>query len=231
MTESLRQVLVMMAHPDDPDFFCGGTLARWVQEGLEVRYLLATSGDKGGNDNSLSVEQLIARREAEQMAAASVIGAREVVFMRHRDGALAPDLALRRQLARAIRLFRPDIIVTNDPQRQAMGDRRINHSDHRAIGEAVLAAVFPAAGNGRYFPELQQVEGLAPHTPAEVWLTGTEQPNHGVDITDFIEQKIAAIRQHRSQLTDPEAQMSRVRGRALQDDGRYAEQYKRIILR
>jgi len=224
-------VLVMMAHPDDPEFFGGGTLALWAREGREICYVLATSGEKGSDDGVLTTAEMAARREAEQRAAADVLGVSEVIFLRHCDGELVSDLPLRRQLVRAIRLCRPEVVVTTDPQRYVVGDRRLNHPDHRAMGDAVLAAVFPAASNGRFFPELWQVEGLAPHSPREVYIANPEQPNHEVDITDLIELKIEAIRQHRSQLTDPAAQLDRVRQRAARDGGRYVESFRRIVLR
>ena len=231
MTAGAATVLVMMAHPDDPEFFCGGTLARWAREGREICYVLATSGEKGSDDGALTTAEMGARREAEQRAAADVVGVREVIFLRHRDGELVSDLALRRQLVRAIRLCRPEVVVTTDPQRYVVGDRRLNHPDHRAMGDAVLAAVFPAAANVRFFPELWQVEGLAPHCPREVYIANPEQPNHEVDFTDLIEVKIEAIRQHKSQLADPAAQLDRVRQRAARDGGRYVESFRRIVLR
>jgi LmbE family N-acetylglucosaminyl deacetylase len=231
MIEGAVAVLVMMAHPDDPEFFCGGTLARWAGEGREIHYLLATSGDKGSDDGSVPTEELVARRELEQRAAADVVGVRQVVFLRYRDGELVSDLSLRRQLVRAIRLFRPEVVVTTDPRRYLVGDRRINHPDHRAIGDAVLAAVFPAASNPRMFPELVQVEGLVPHAPREIYLANTAEPNYEVDITDVMDQKIRAIERHESQLTDPAGQLGRVRQRAAREDGRYVEFFRRIVLR
>jgi LmbE family N-acetylglucosaminyl deacetylase len=231
VTEGFASVLVMMAHPDDPEFFCGGTLAGWVREGREVCYVLATSGDKGSGDGLTPTAELMARREAEQRAAADVLGVGEVIFLRHRDGELVSDLGLRRQLVRAIRLCRPEVVVTTDPQLYFIGDRRVNHPDHRAMGDAVLAAVFPAASNPRFFPELWEVERLAPHAPREVYIANAERPNHEVDITEVMERKVEAIRQHKSQLTDPAGQLERVRQRAAREDGRYVESFRRIILR
>jgi LmbE family N-acetylglucosaminyl deacetylase len=231
MTEGSAAVLVMMAHPDDPEFFCGGTVARWAREGRDICYVLATSGDKGSDDATVPTAELMARRESEQQAAADVLGVKDIIFMRRRDGELEPDLALRRELVRAIRMCRPEVVVTTDPQRYWVGDRRVNHPDHRAIGEAVLDAVFPAASNPRFFPELLQVEGLAPHAPREVYIANANQPNCEVDITEVMDVKIEAIRQHRSQMTDPVGQLERVRQRAARDDGRYIESFRRIVLR
>lgn len=230
MTE-MGRVLVIMAHPDDPDFFCGGSIARWADEGREVCYLLATSGDKGSAaDPSVQPEQLVARRQAEQIAAAKRLAVREVVFLRHRDGELVSDLSLRRQLVRFIRLFRPEVVVTTDPMRYYAGDRRLNHPDHRAIGDAVLGALFPAVGNPLCCPELWRTEGLAPHSPSVVLIAGADQPNYEIDVSDFIERKIAAVLEHRSQLADPAASAARVRKRSLKEDGRYVEAFRKIPL-
>ena len=229
MSNGLRTVLVMMAHPDDPDFFCGGTLALWAGQGYRLRYVLATSGDKGSNNLELASETLMALREQEQQAAARCIGAEEPVFLRHYDGELTDSPELRRQLVRAIRLFRPDVVVTTDPLRLYTGSKRVNHPDHRVMGATVLAAIFPAAGNPRFFPEQIDYEGLTPHYPREVYLARPHTPDLEIDVSRVIEKKIAAIRQHQSQLSDPEVQLARVRQRALTDDGRYVERFKRIV--
>lgn len=231
MIGDLRTVLVIMAHPDDPEFFCGGTLARWIDEGKEVRYLLATSGGRGTGDPADTTGQLMLLREAEQRAAAEVLGVREVIFLRQQDGELTADLQLRLQLVRHIRLYRPDVIVTSDPTRFFADDLRPSHPDHRVIGDAALSAAFPAAGNWRFFPELWQTEGLAPHTPRQVLIARPDQPNCEVDITATLERKIQAILRHESQLVDPGEQLARVRRRTAREDGRHVEQFRRIVLR
>lgn len=229
MSAGLRRVLVMMAHPDDPDFFCGGTLALWASQGSEIRYVLATSGDKGSNSAEVESDALMVLREEEQRAAARVVGAREPIFLRHRDGELADGPILQRELVRAIRMFSPDVVVTTDPLRFYAGSRRVNHADHRVIGSAVLAAVFPAAGNPRFFPELLDIEGLAPHNPRELLLARAHEPDTEVDISAMIDVKIEAIRQHKSQLTDSESQLARARDRDRREDGRFVETFKRIV--
>jgi LmbE family N-acetylglucosaminyl deacetylase len=230
MTVPEQRVLVCMAHPDDPEFFCGGTLALWAAEGRDICYVLATSGDKGSQDATLPSAELTALREAEQRAAADVIGAGEIVFLRRPDGELVADLGLRRDLVRVIRLFRPDIVVSTDPL-YYYGDQRVNHPDHRAMGDATLSALFPAAGNSRFFPELWTVEGLAPHSPSQVWIAVPMEPNVEVDISSSIGRKLEAIARHKSQLPEPEFVLERVRQRAAQPDGRYLERFRRIILR
>jgi LmbE family N-acetylglucosaminyl deacetylase len=196
-----KKIAVIMAHPDDPEFVCAGTIARWAAEGNQVAYVLLTSGDKGSHEPGMTPERLMAIREAEQRAACEVLGVQDVVFMRQPDGMLVADLALRRELVRVIRRLKPDIVITMDPTARWFGQEYINHPDHVAAGEATLAALFPAAGNPMYFPEVL-AEGLEPHSVREVYLTANSQADVYVDISDHIETKIAAIRAHASQMGD-----------------------------
>jgi LmbE family N-acetylglucosaminyl deacetylase len=207
----LQRVLVIYAHPDDPEFFSGGVLAKWAAEGKHISYALATSGDKGSDDPEMTAERLIALREAEQRAAAACMGSDTVIFLRYPDGELEHTLRLRRDLTRLIRQLRPDIVVTNDPQTVWTRTGGINHPDHRAIGEAALAAIYPSARDRHTFVELWRDEGLEPHKVRRVYLAGTLDPNLRVDITAYLERKIEAISQHRSQVKDFEALAKRLR--------------------
>ncbi len=176
--ETSQKILVILAHPDDPEFFCGGTLAKWARAGHEITYFLLTCGDKGFNPAThpeMTPEKLCGIRHAEQNNAAKVIGVNSVHFMDLADGYLVPDLNLRRDIVREIRRFKPDILVTCDPQ-NLFAQYGINHPDHRYCGQVVLDAVFPAAGNIAYFPELL-AGGFQPHMPKEVWCSLTSQPN------------------------------------------------------
>ncbi|MEM6530191.1 MAG: PIG-L family deacetylase, partial [Chloroflexota bacterium] len=155
----IERVLGIFAHPDDAEFFCGATLARWAAEGADVHLLLATSGDKGSADPEMTSERLIEIREEEARKAAEVLGAKGVLFLRHPDGELAPSIELRRQLVRQIRLQKPDTVVTSDPTAFWYGTGYINHPDHRAIGDATLAAVFPTARDRLNFIEHERDEG------------------------------------------------------------------------
>src|SRR3989304_5366308 len=148
------RVLVVLAHPDDPEYFCGATVARWAAEGLDVTYCLVTGGDKGADGQGVDPHELARRREEEQQAAAEVLGVRRVLFLRRADGTLEPDLDLRRDIVRVIRQFSPDILVTCDPTTIFPRRIRINHADHRAVGMATIDAVYPAAGSALFFPEL-----------------------------------------------------------------------------
>jgi LmbE family N-acetylglucosaminyl deacetylase len=227
-----KKILVILAHPDDPEFFCGATLARWAQGGHEVIYYLLTCGDKGRNDHNRHIpgDELCALRHVEQRAAADVLGVKEVHFMDRDDGYLIPDLELRREVVRIIRRFKPDILVTCDPQ-NLFATYGINHPDHRAAGQVVLDAVFPAAGNELYFPELL-AEGLEPHMPKEVWASLTQQPNVTLDVTELWDTKIRALKEHKSQIGDPVKFEERIRSRHTEDttpeNPRYEEKFRVI---
>lgn len=191
---------MVTAHPDDVDFGAAGTVAAWRSAGIEVAYLVCTSGEAAGEPEVPRAE-IAETRRAEQRAAASVIGVERVTFLDHPDGALTPSIELRRDITRAIREFRPDRVLTWSPE--------INwemvvttHPDHRATGEAAFAAVYPDARNPNAHPELLRDEGLRPWTVRELWLADGPPAarNHAVDVTDTFAKKIEALRQHRSQV-------------------------------
>ena len=234
MTEEAERVMVITAHPDDAEFTVAGTVARWAQEGKTVIYVICTDGSRGSNDPEVKPEHLVAIRRAEQEAAARVLGVEEVVFLGYEDGSLEPTLALRRDLTREIRRYRPDIVVCPDPTVRYYGDSYLNHPDHRAAGDAALDAVFPSARTRYIFPELL-AEGLEPHKVREVLIRGALSPNLWVDISDTIELKIAALREHESQVGRIQGWEERVRARAQQEaagqDMTCAESFRRIILR
>ena len=226
-----QHILVILAHPDDPEFFCGATLARWARTGHKITYCLLTCGDKGFNDSTTRVmnpADLCGLRRDEQRAAADVIGAGAIHFLDREDGYLIPDLPLRREVVRVIRREKPDILVTCDPQNLFAG-YGLNHPDHRAAGQVVVDAVFPAANNKAFFPELLS-EGLEPHMPGEVWCSLTSQPNTILDVTDTWEVKLAALLQHKSQIGDVEKFKERMRSRRTEDstdqNPRYEEKFR-----
>ena len=216
--DSSQNILVILAHPDDPEFFCGGTLAKWARAGHSITYQLITCGDKGFHDSTpadMTPDALCAIRHEEQGAAAKVIGVKEVHFMDTDDGYLVPDINLRREIVRVIRKFKPDILVTCDPQ-NLFAIYGINHPDHRAAGQVVLDAVFPAAGNKEFFPELVS-EGYEPHMPKEIWCSLTSQPNTTIDITDTWQTKLKALLQHKSQIGEIEKFKERMKTRHTED--------------
>jgi LmbE family N-acetylglucosaminyl deacetylase len=232
--ETPQKILVILAHPDDPEFFCGGSIKRWTAAGHQVVYWLITCGDKGTPDRSISSDELCAIRHREQSAAASALGVQAVHFLEYPDGYLVANLNLRRDLTRVIRMERPDVLVTCDPKTLYTMDHRLNHPDHRAAGQAALDAVFPAARDYLYFPELLTNEGLEPHVVREVWVCGTLEPTHRLDVTEYWETKIQALYNHKSQIGDPQALAQRMRLRRTKDSSddqpRYEENFHRLLL-
>lgn len=224
---SPQHILVVLAHPDDPEFFCGATLARWARAGHHISYCLLCCGDKGWNPTTaegMTPEMLCSLRREEQQRAAEVIGAKRVDFLDHQDGYVLADLGLRREIVRVIRRSRPDVVVTCDPQ-NLFATYGLNHPDHRAAGQAVLDAVFPAAGNPFYFPELL-TEGLPPHSPREVWVALTNQPDVSLDVTEFWPTKLEAILQHKSQVQDQAKLIERMNSRFTADSTAEAPRFE-----
>ncbi len=199
-----ERALVIVAHPDDADFGIAGTMARWIKLGTVARMVCCTSGDAGADDATIDPLQLAQTREAEQRAAAQVVGYEGVDFLHRPDGALENDLALREQLVRIIRAFKPDAVIAMDPTVVISPRGFVQHVDHRNAAIAALDAVYPAARNAMAFPHLVTVDGLAPWEVNQLYLFFTDAPNAWVDTSDTIETKIAALREHASQLRKPE---------------------------
>ena len=227
------KILTVTAHPDDVDFGAAGSVAKWVEEGHDVTYCIVTDGDAGGFDPSVPRSEIPAIRQAEQRAAAKVVGVEDLFFLGHPDGAVQATLDLRRDIARVIRTVRPDRVVCQSPERNWT---RIyaSHPDHLAAGEAAICAVYPDARNPFAFPELM-AEGLEAHSVAEVWIMGGPEPDEFVDITDYVDAKISALWCHESQVTDPSAIESMVRGWTVATaqagglgEGRAAEAFRKI---
>lgn len=193
------RAMVVVAHPDDAEFMCAGTVARWAAEGSEIVYVLGTSGDKGSDDPQVTSEQLMETREAEQREAARVLGVKQVEFLRFRDAELEPDLTLRLAITRMIRLHRPDSVICQDPTTRWGGRGYLQHPDHIAMGEATLAAIFPSARDRLTFPELL-LEGLQPHKASEVYLVSAEGADVWIDITGSFDKKLEALAAHVSQI-------------------------------
>lgn len=228
-----KKILVILAHPDDPDYFCGATIANWCRLGHEVHYCLATKGQRGTQNSHLTVDEIEEMRISEQNAAAQLLGISSVKFLDYFDGDLVPDLKLREDIVKEIRISKPNILVTSDPQNLFPSENRVNHPDHRAIGQAVVDAVFPAAGSPRFFVRNRENEPISPHTVEELWLTLTHQPDLILDQTDLLDLRTDAIACHTSQLYETPEQM-RIRMHARYRIGvntgelKYTEQFKRI---
>ena len=231
--EPYRRGMVVVAHPDDAEFGCSGTVAKWCREGMEVVYVIVTDGSKGTSDREITPKQLSEMRHREQVAAGKVLGLKDVVFLGHPDAYLQPTLEVRRDIAREIRRYRPDILITLSPMRNLNINGYLGHPDHLAVGEATLSAVYPAARDHLTFPELLK-EGLEPHKVREVLIQGHESPDKWIDVTGTIEIAIQALRTHTSQVEgrEIEERMRQWRREAGKDHGmEYAEAFKQFILR
>lgn len=193
------KVVVMVAHHDDIEFGTSGTIARWVEEGADVSYVIITDGGSGSNEPGVIREELAELRKQEQIEASLAVGVTDVRFLGYPDGILQPTLELRRDLTRIIRELKPDRVICQDPRTVFYGDSYINHPDHRAAGEASIYATFPGSETRPIFPELLD-EGYEPHKVSELWLNITMEPTHYVDISATLDKKIASIRAHKSQL-------------------------------
>jgi LmbE family N-acetylglucosaminyl deacetylase len=195
-----ESAMAIVAHPDDIEFSCAGTMARWAKAGARISYILCTSGDVGIAEPGMTRARATEIREAEAREAARIAGATEIVFLGEPDGMLQATLELRMKLVREIRRFRPEVIVTGDPTVVFSGADYINHPDHRAASLAALEATFPAAGQPNLFEELA-AEGLTAHKPRKVFVNVWDnKADIYVNIEDTIEIKIAALRAHKSQM-------------------------------
>jgi LmbE family N-acetylglucosaminyl deacetylase len=227
------RIMVISAHPDDVDFGCAGTMAKWAREGAEIAYTICTSGEKGTDDPTIPNHALALTREKEQRAAAKVVGAQEVIYLRKPDGELQYSLEFRGELVRVIRKFRPDIVFTHDPANRSFDNQYMFHSDHRVVGELAFDAVYPAALNRNYYPG-HLAEGLLPHSVSEMYFFATAKPDTWMDIESTIDAKIKALRCHVSQIKDPKMMEEIVRT-MFRTWGRekgvlYAERFRRLSI-
>ena len=193
----IKRVLVVMAHPDDCDFGAGGTIAQWTARGIHVSYCIITNGDQGGEESGIPLEQMAAVRQKEQRDAGKALGVNDITYLNYRDGWLAPSMELRKDIVKAIRIAKPDRMVVQSPERNY---ERVfaSHPDHLAAGETAVQAVYPDARNPFAFTDLKEA-GFEPWRVREVWMTGSPNPNHFVDITETFPKKIAALHAHVSQ--------------------------------
>jgi len=194
MKTNLAHVMVVTPHPDDAEYGVAGTVVRWVNQGRKIVYVVCTNGDKGTSDASVKPEELAKTREEEQVAAANLLGVREVIFLRHPDQGLEDTPEFRKEIVRLIRRYRPETVVTADPYR-----RYLWHRDHRMTGQVTLDAIFPYARDIFSYPDLTK-EGLDPHKVKEVLLWGTEDVNYRSDITETFDVKLKALQCHKSQV-------------------------------
>jgi LmbE family N-acetylglucosaminyl deacetylase len=201
-----KSALVIVAHPDDAEFGCAGTMAKWVRDGWQVTLVVCTDASGGGSDDARDISVDARRaitntRKAEQRNAAKVLGLHDVVFLDQPDGLLTPSIDLRRMLVRLMRRYKPTRLVCQSPERTWKPAYPVgrHHPDHLAAGAAAMAAMYPACQNPWDFPELL-AEGLLPHKVRELYVMGAPELNYFEDISDVWDTKIAALREHRSQL-------------------------------
>lgn len=228
--------MVVVAHADDAEFGCSGTVAKLCAEGWEMVYVMCTDGSKGSSDREITEAELAATRREEQINAGKVLGLKDVVFLDYPDSYLQPTLDLRKDIAREIRRHQPDVVICQYPMRNLDGGFGVGHPDHLAAGEAALSAVFPTARDHMTFPDLLE-DGFEPHKVAEAWIMGHPEPDHYVDITDSIDTAIHAIAAHVSQVDGRSAEDMRERmeewrrrtgvGKGMQ----FAEAFRKISFR
>ncbi len=226
--EGRKRALVIAAHPDDAEFGCAGTAALWVRDGWDFHYLICSDGSKGTDDLQISRERLAAIRQEEQRAAAAVLGVKDVSFLNYQDGEIIYQRELLGDIVRFIRRVRPYAVFTHEPV-HIVRNTFLNHPDHRTVGTLALDAVYPIARNRPSFPE-QATEGLEPHRVKELYLWTSNDPNFSVDITDVVDVKFQALMRHRSQFVDIEGRMKAWRQRWADEEGRFKEQFRHIVL-
>ena len=192
-----ESAMVIVAHPDDAEFTVAGTVAKWTKAGCRVTYVVCTDGNAGSVDPDMDPQELARIRRAEQRAACVTLGVSDVVFLGHDDGQLEPTLELRRELVRAIRQYKPEVIICWDPTRLFTDGDFINHPDHRAAAQAALDAAVPASGMPLLWPEVGPM-----HRVRQVYIFDGDQPNVWIDVAETIDRKIAALKEHASQMGD-----------------------------
>ena len=233
MEETPQCVLVVTPHPDDAEIWCGGTLARWISQGAQVYYVLCTDGGRGTEKPGITADELAATRDREQMAAAQLLGVREVVKLGYADGELEDTAEFRKQLVREIRRLRPDVVMATEPYQRSL----VWHRDHRVAGQVALDAVFPYARDHLHFGELWSEEGLEPHKTGTILFWGTERPDTYFDIGDTLEQKLAAVQAHQSQVADQPQRgvidyvLERARDAGAAAGCQYAEPFRKATFR
>ena len=233
MDESPKKVLVITPHPDDADFWCSGTIAKWLGDGATVRYVLCTDGGKGTTDPNISSADLSKLREQEQADAVEALGVQELVLLHHPDGSLEDDDGLRRELVRQIRQVQPDVVLCPEPYRKNLAW----HRDHRIAGQVALDAVFPCARDHLHFVELWRDEGLEPHKTPTMLFWGTENADTTIDITESMDAKIKAVAAHKSQMDGRSLKEIEdfVRERAQVSEGgsgkEYVEAFRKVTFR
>jgi LmbE family N-acetylglucosaminyl deacetylase len=226
--EKMKKFLVISAHPDDLDFGCGGTIAKLINEGNVVEELIVSDGSKGSHKVGFGGKRLAVIREKEERTAAKALGATKVHFLRELDGELENTRTLRKKIVEVCRRIQPDVVLSGEPLHEFDNMYR-SHRDHRMVAEAVFDAIYPAAGNESFFPELLK-KGLKPHSIEELWFWAPLKSNKTVDISKTIDQKIKALSCHKSQIADMIEMGRRIKERARKGKRRYVETFRVLKL-
>jgi len=193
LTEDWQRALAIVAHPDDLEFGGAAAIARWTGQGKQVGYCLVTSGEAG--IDGMSPDRTRTVREQEQRTSAGLVGVTELEFLGLPDGVLEYGVPLRRELARVIRSYRPEVVITNNFRDTWDGAVVLNQADHIATGRAVLDAVRDA-GNRWVFHD-QLADGREPWGGVkQIWAPGSPHARHGVDVTGSFERGVASLRAH-----------------------------------
>ncbi|MSQ32854.1 MAG: PIG-L family deacetylase [Dehalococcoidia bacterium] len=225
------RVLVVFAHPDDAEFGCSGTVARWAAQGAEVVYVMCTNGDKGSEDPTLTSPELARIREAEEREACRILGVKELVCLGFPDGGLEDTHEFRREVVRCVRQFQPETVITSSPYRNG-----IWHRDHRMAGRVTLDAVYPYARDRLIYPEHER-QGLKPWKVGEVLLFASDEPDHFVDVTESYSTKVQSLLAHKSQMGErPEETIAKWVRERCEENGKklrvpLAESFKRLEIR
>ncbi|MEV6974096.1 PIG-L deacetylase family protein [Kitasatospora sp. NPDC093806] len=206
--EDWQTALVVVAHPDDMEYGGAAAVARWTAQGKRVVYVMVTSGEAG--IDGMDPAECGPLREAEQIASAAIVGVDTVEFLGHPDGVIEYGLPLRRDIARAVRRHRPDIVITSN-FRDTWGGSFLNQADHIAVGRATLAAVGDA-GNRWVFRELVE-EGHEPWGGVrQIWAASSPESTHAVDTTEHFDRGVASLEAHRAYLAGLGGGMADARG-------------------
>jgi LmbE family N-acetylglucosaminyl deacetylase len=229
MERTFASALILFAHPDDADFACGGTVAKWTDGGCEVHYVVITDGSAGSNEPGATREAMAELRQTEQREAARILGVDSVTFLGEVDGHLEVTLETRRKVCRAVRRFRPEVLVAPDASRLWFGEGYVNHWDHKQAGILGLTVVMPDAPSRPMFPDLLE-EGYEPYEVPNLWLMSPAEPDTFVDVTGTFDRKLEALAAHASQGTETSVPWVRERAETFAaqagDGARYAEAFK-----
>lgn len=230
-----QRIMFVFAHPDDAEIYAGGTVSRLVKDGKKVKLVKMTTGNKGSRGVKISEDELATLRESEDLEALAVLGLSESdsVNLNLGDGTVENSLKTIEKLVLEIRLFKPDILITHNPEtpliRDLEGFYYVNHRDHRNTALSVVDAAYPYSNDLLFFPD-QLVNGVTGHKVSEfLFVDSWGHPDTiFVEITDFAEQRTKAISTHKSQYSMDDSKVSTDYFAPLKDGQRF-EQFRHVV--